>query len=307
MSNIKKMLVTGRSLFFTTGTQIMYFDLIENNGSISIDRKAILENKKMLAFSLSDICIWNVFDSNVFINFVAVKTNNQVLDLIVPEVISGDLVLKQNMNVPNIGGATCFVSIAETQSLVTANFQGLISFWNMIEVESEYEMMQMTKLEFENHRFNFMDRTSGKNTLILGTQDGDVMVVNHLHQFMLLKFNFGNIIHYIIEEKNDQNEVFLRVVGPDPTNLFKKEIDHGICQMIYDFQPLEEKRSPPKQETPKQETPKQETPKQETPEKETQKSENNSESESDSDTDTDTDTKESEDKNEEKRLQKELE
>lgn len=236
MQNVTKMLVKKDSIFLKQHQKLMHFKMLSTGGDISIEEQPGLPDNAMLTTDFNEICVWTVDDSEVLIIFAALQIQGNLMDLIFPHVLSGSVQVKKNQIIKNMGSTTAFYNDDETMTLITGNFEGKLRFWNLINVGDGYEIMIMREMEFPEHQINFIDKTSGKNSLILGTMLGDVLIIDYEMHCALFRIRFDAEIHHIIEEKT-QNSAFLRVAGKDPQFLIKMHIDEGICQMIYpDFQ-----------------------------------------------------------------------
>lgn len=232
-NDMRKMLVKGDSVFLKSDGRLQHFKLIETDGEITIHPQNGVPNNPIFSTDFNEICVWNVEDSEVLITFASLKMQGNVVDVIIPQVLSGSIRVKEKTIVPNIGSTTAFFNDVEKMTLITGNFEGKLYFWNLIDVSEGYEVMKIREIDFPEQKINFISKTSGKNSLILGTQMGDVLIVDYKMHCTLFNIRFDAEIHYIIEEKT-RHEAFLRVAGKDPQFLIKMSIDKGICKLLYE-------------------------------------------------------------------------
>jgi len=173
---------------------------------------------KMDMTDLQDICMWRTFEIMILAFPQTVRFGNQVVNTLRLLKVGGkDIILKSHY-IPQDDRVTAVICQERSRFLLTSNKDGLLRRF-YIKGDKELVVFKKDEWNLEKDGVSFLKENFLKRGIYVGTDYGEVLIVQYNMKAILQEVKYTFPIHWICERNFDVRKVQILVTGPKPTKL----------------------------------------------------------------------------------------
>lgn len=165
---------------------------------------------------LQDICFWRTYEMMLLVYPQTVIRHGKVVHAIRLKKIGGKETPVETNYLPEIGMISVCLCLERSRYLLTSNFEGHLRRFHLKGTDSLY-VEEVDDWKLKKNGVTIIMENFSKRSLIIGTDDGEVIIAHFKNRMILQKIKYKFPVHWICERNFDKKQVQMLVTGPEPT------------------------------------------------------------------------------------------